>query len=102
MAPPKKEYLGTRRQRCWLKMALTFPKSDGREWLIGGKEPTFADITPCVAIALSKFPTNNTPLDERFEFIDKIWRRWQTRDSFKRANADGNSGLPELASLKKA
>ena len=75
--------------------------SDGREWLIGGKELTFADITPCVAIALSKFPTNNTPLDERFEFIDKIWRRWQTRDSFKRAYADGNSGLPELASLKK-
>ncbi len=75
--------------------------SDGREWLIGGKELTFADITPCVAIALSKFPTNNTPLDERFEFIDKIWRRWQTRDSFKRAHADGNSGLPVLASLKK-
>ena len=50
--------------------------SDGREWLIGGAAPKFADVTLCVAIAFSKYPTNNTPLDERFEFIDKIWRRW--------------------------
>lgn len=39
--------------------------SDGRDWLIGGDAPTFADITLCVAIAFSKYPTNNTPLDER-------------------------------------
>lgn len=32
--------------------------SDGREWLIGGAAPTFADITLCVAIAFCKFPTN--------------------------------------------
>ena len=75
--------------------------SDGHEWLIGGAAPTFADVTLCVAIAFSKYPTNNTPLDERFELIDKIWRRWQGRDSFKRAYSDGNSGLPELAGLKK-
>ena len=39
--------------------------SDGRDWLLGGDAPTFADITLCVAIAFSKYPTNNTPLDER-------------------------------------
>lgn len=75
--------------------------SDGREWLTGGAVPTFADVALCVAIAFSKHPTNNTPLDERFEFIDKIWQRWQGRDSFERAYADDNSALPELAGLKK-
>ena len=39
--------------------------SDGRDCLLGGDAPTFADITLCVAIAFSKYPTNNTPLDER-------------------------------------
>lgn len=73
--------------------------SDGRAWLVGGDEPTFADITLCVAIAFSKFPTNDTPLDERFEHLDAIWKRWQQRDSFRRAYGDGGSGLPELDHL---
>lgn len=76
--------------------------ADGREWLLGGSEPTFADITLCTAIAFSKFPTNQTPLDERFEHLDYFWQRWQKRDSFKLAYADGNSGLAELAHLKKS
>lgn len=38
---------------------------DGRDWLLGGDAPTFADITLYTAIAFSKYPTNNTPLDER-------------------------------------
>ncbi|MEB0136850.1 glutathione S-transferase N-terminal domain-containing protein [Actimicrobium sp. CCC2.4] len=75
--------------------------SDGREWMLGGAAPTFADITLCTAIAFSKFPANATPLDERFEYLDKLWRRWQTRASFKAAYADGGSGLAELDYLKK-
>jgi hypothetical protein len=39
---------------------------------------------------------NATPLDERFEFLDAYWQRWQQRPSFKAAYADGNSGIPEL------
>ena len=74
---------------------------DGREWLLGGSAPTFADITLCTAIAFSKFPANQTPLDERFEHLDYFWQRWQKRDSFKKAYADGNSGLTELMHLKK-
>lgn len=46
--------------------------SDGRAWMLGGDEPTFADITLCTAIAFSKFPVNATPLDERFEHLDAI------------------------------
>ncbi len=53
--------------------------SDGREWLLGGEAPTFADITLATAIAFSKFPVNATPLDERFEFLDLYWKRWQKR-----------------------
>ena len=75
--------------------------SDGRPWLLGGEDPTFADITLCVAIAFSKFPVNATPLDERFEYLDAIWKRWQARPSFQSAYADGGSGLNELAHLKK-
>lgn len=75
--------------------------SDGRAWMLGGDEPTFADITLCTAIAFSKFPVNATPLDERFEFIDAIWKRWKQRPSFQAAYADGNSGLEELAYLQK-
>lgn len=75
--------------------------SDGRAWMLGGNEPTFADITMCVAIAFSKFPVNNTPLDERFEYIDKLWQRWKERPSFQQAYADGGSGLVELDQLKK-
>ena len=75
--------------------------SDGRLWMLGGDEPTFADITLCTAIAFSKFPVNATPLDERFEHLDAIWQRWKTRSSFQRSYADGNSGLAELASLQK-
>jgi glutathione S-transferase len=74
--------------------------SDGRDWMLGGKEPTFADITLCVAIAFSKFPVNNTPLDERFEYLDKLWHRWQQRPSFRAAYADGGSGLAELEHMK--
>ena len=44
--------------------------SDGREWLLGGDQPTFSDITMATAIAFSKFPVNATPLDKRFEHID--------------------------------
>jgi glutathione S-transferase len=70
--------------------------ADGREWLLGGAAPTFADMTLATAIAFSKFPVNATPLDERFEHIDALWRRWQQRPSFKAAYADGHSGIPEL------
>lgn len=73
--------------------------ADGRPWLIGGDEPTFADITLCTAIAFSKFPVNATPLDERFEHLDAIWKRWQQRPSFRRAYADSHSGLAELDHL---
>ena len=72
--------------------------SDGRQWLLGGDEPTFADMTLCTAIAFSKFPVNATPLDERFEFLDAFWKRWQGRPSFQAAYADGQSGVPELDS----
>ena len=74
--------------------------ADGRDWLLGGKEPTFADITLCTAVAFSKFPSNQTPLDERFEHLDYFWRRWQNRPSFMASYADGNSGLVELDHLK--
>ena len=73
--------------------------SDGRPWMLGGDEPTFADITLCTAIAFSKFPVNATPLDERFEHLDALWQRWKARPSFQRAYADGGSGLAELAHL---
>ena len=71
--------------------------SDGRQWLIGGAEPTFADMTLCTTIAFSKFPANATPLDERFEFLDTYWKRWQQRPSFQAAYVDGQSGIPDLA-----
>jgi glutathione S-transferase len=75
--------------------------SDGRPWMLGGDEPTFADITLCVAIAFSKFPVNATPLDERFEHLDAIWKRWKERPGFQGAYADGGSALEELAHLTK-
>ena len=62
--------------------------SDGRQWMLGGAAPTFADITLCTAIAFSKFLANATPLDERFEYLDAHWRRWQSRASFKTAYAE--------------
>lgn len=74
--------------------------SDGRPWMLGGDEPTFADITLCVAIAFSKLPVNATPLDERFEYLDGFWQRWKMRPSFQTAYADGDSGLDELAYLQ--
>ena len=70
--------------------------ADGRKWLLGGDEPTFSDMTLCTAIAFSKFPINATPLDERFEFLDAYWKRWQQRPSFQAAYADGQSGIAEL------
>lgn len=73
--------------------------SDGRAWLLGGDAPTFADITLCTAIAFSKFPVVNTPLDERFEHLHHFWQRWKARDSFRAAYRDGGA-LEELAHLK--
>lgn len=73
--------------------------ADGRDWLLGGESPTYADITLCTAIAFSKFPANQTPLDERFEYLDKFWQRWQQRTSFQNAYCDGG-GLDELAYLQ--
>jgi glutathione S-transferase len=70
--------------------------SDGRDWLLGGDQPTFSDITMATAIAFSKFPVNATPLDERFEHIDAFWQRWQRRPTFLAAYADRSSGVPEL------
>ncbi len=75
--------------------------ADGRDWLLGGDAPTYADITLCTAIAFSKFPANQTPLDERFEYLDYFWQRWQQRTSFQTAYSDGGSGLDELAHLQK-
>lgn len=70
--------------------------SDGRAWLLGGDAPTFADITLATAIAFSKFPVNAMPLDERFEHLDSLWKRWQQRPAFQAAYADRNSGVPEI------
>ena len=74
--------------------------SDGRDWLLGGARPTFSDMTLCTAVAFSKFGPNHTPLDERFEHIDRFWKTWQEQDSFRSAYADGG-GIEELAHLKK-
>ena len=70
--------------------------ADGRQWLLGGADPSFADITLCTAIAFSKFPVNATPLDEQFERLGGFWSRWKRRESFRQAYADGGSGLVEL------
>lgn len=72
--------------------------SDGRDWLLGGGAPTFSDMTLCTAIAFSKFGPNETPLDERFEHLDRYWQRWKGRASFRLAYRDGG-GLAELAEL---
>ncbi|GAA5964459.1 hypothetical protein JCM3765_006288 [Sporobolomyces pararoseus] len=74
--------------------------SDGRKWILGGEEPTFADITLCVAIAFSKYHIMDTDLTERFEYIEYFWKRWQERESFKKAYADGGS-IDELKYLVK-
>ena len=70
--------------------------ADGRDWLLGGDEPTFSDITLCTTIAFSKLPIIATPLDERFEHLDSYWERWQDQSSFQEAYSDGQSGLKEL------
>lgn len=70
--------------------------SDGRAWLLGGDAPTFSDITMATAIAFSKFPVNATPLDERFEYVDAFWKRWQERPAFQAAYADRRSGVAEI------
>jgi glutathione S-transferase len=75
--------------------------ADGRDWLLGGDAPTFADITLATAIAFSKFPVIATPLDERFEHLEAYWQRWMLRPSFQAAYADGRSGLKELKNLGK-
>lgn len=74
--------------------------SDGRDWIIGGTEPTFSDITLCIAIASGKFGPMHTDLTLRFEYLDKFWQRWQKRPSFKTGYKDGG-GLVELEYLKK-
>ena len=66
--------------------------ADGRDWLLGGPEPTFADITLVTAIAFSKFPVVATPLDERFERLDAFWRRYKARPAFRAAYADRTAG----------
>ncbi|MEF9929134.1 MAG: hypothetical protein RR983_04900 [Massilia sp.] len=43
----------------------------------------------------SAFP-NPQPLDERFEFLDAYWQRWQQRPAFRAAYADRQSGIPAL------
>ena len=60
----------------------------------------FSNPLLATAIAFSKFPANNTPLDERFEYLGYYWNRWKERDSFGRGYADGASGLEELEYLK--
>ena len=70
--------------------------SDGRQWLLGGVQPTFADITLCATIAVGNYPVMATSLNERFEFIDHYWRRWQKRPSFRAAYGDGYSGLKDI------
>ncbi|CAD6580666.1 MAG: hypothetical protein CYPHOPRED_001330 [Cyphobasidiales sp. Tagirdzhanova-0007] len=75
--------------------------SDGRQWMIGGAEPTYSDINLCTAISLSKAKSISLDLTHRFEFLDKFWKRWQERESFKMAYADG-AGLTELDYLTEA
>jgi glutathione S-transferase len=71
--------------------------ADGRHWLLGGGEPTFEDVTLAAAIAFSKYPVNATPLDERFEFMDAYWQRWQQRrPGFQATYADRQSGIAAL------
>ena len=57
--------------------------SDGRRWMIGGDEPTFSDINLCTAISMSKAKSISLDLTHRFEFLDKFFKRWQERESFK-------------------
>ena len=65
--------------------------ADGRDWLLGGPEPTFSDITLCTTIAFSKFKVIATPLDERFEQLDRYLQRWRGRDSFRDAYRDASA-----------
>ncbi|MBB4860951.1 glutathione S-transferase [Novosphingobium chloroacetimidivorans] len=69
--------------------------SDRRDWLPGGDEPTFADITMAAAIAFPNFPVNATPLDEGFEHDDGC-SALDAPPAFLAAYADPNSGVPEL------
>ena len=70
--------------------------SDGRQWLLNGAEPTFADITLCATIACGNYPVMATSLNERFEYIDQYWQRWQKRPSFRSAYSDGYSGMKDI------
>ena len=70
--------------------------NDGRQWLLNGPEPTFADITLCCTIAAGNYPVMATSFNERFEFIDRYWQRWQERPSFSAAYGDGYSGVKEI------
>lgn len=62
--------------------------SDGKNWLLGGNEPSFSDITLVTAIAFGKFGPMETDLTHRFEHLNKYWQRWQQRESFKVSQAD--------------
>jgi len=70
--------------------------SDGRQWILGGNQPTFADITLCSAISLANLPSTGTSLTHRNEHLDAYYQRWMKRDSFKKAYGDGKSGIAEL------
>ena len=65
--------------------------SDGRDWLLGGEEPTFSDMMLCTAIAFSKYPIDQTPLHERFEQLGRSWRRCLAHPPFRTAYADRSS-----------
>ena len=74
--------------------------SDGRDWLLGGDEPTFAGITLATAIAFSKFPVNNTPLDELFEDLATTTGTAGRSATASRGATPTAQGLEELEYLK--
>jgi glutathione S-transferase len=69
-------------------------RSDGCDRRLGSDAPIFADITR--ATAFSSCTVNATPLDERFECLDAIWRRWREGPACRAVHADRQSGIPEL------
>ena len=74
--------------------------SDGREWLLGGPEPTFADITLGTTITVGNYPVIGVALNERYEHIDTYWRRWMQRPSFQQTYKDGTHGVPQISQYK--
>ncbi len=49
-----------------------------------------------IAAWIGEVGPTETPLDERFEQIDRSWRNWKSREIFRPGTAD-RGGLPELA-----